>query len=193
MPYGFKIAFSNFTSDSGLEAQLGHVEPQVFFVEQPQHDLLAPQRGQRADAEIELLLFPPIFIFSMMRPSCGSRFSLMSSFAMILMRDVIASFSFIGGDMIDCSTCRQCGSARGILFRTARCECRWRRASPRRQHQVHQLDDGSFVGGLLQFRQAHFCSSDCSSTSASPISDIDCITASDLLPCWTRRPSRFLP
>ena len=35
----------------------------------------------------------------LMRPSCGSRFSAMSSFAMILMRDAIASRSFIGGLM----------------------------------------------------------------------------------------------
>ena len=32
-----------------------------------------------------------------MRPSCGSRFSAMSSFAMILTREVIASRNFIGG------------------------------------------------------------------------------------------------
>ena len=36
----------------------------------------------------------------LMRPSCGSRFSAMSSFAMILMRDVIASRIFIGGLMM---------------------------------------------------------------------------------------------
>ena len=35
-----------------------------------------------------------------MRPSCGSRFSAMSSFDMILMRDVIASRYFIGGCMM---------------------------------------------------------------------------------------------
>ena len=40
----------------GLEAELGHVEPQVFLVEQPHDDLFAPQGGQRADAEVELLL-----------------------------------------------------------------------------------------------------------------------------------------
>ena len=33
----------------------------------------------------------------LMRPSCGSRFSAMSSFAMILSRDVIASRNFMGG------------------------------------------------------------------------------------------------
>ena len=39
----------------------------------------------------------------MMRPSCGRRFSLMSSLDMILMREVMASFNFIGGDMMVCS------------------------------------------------------------------------------------------
>ena len=36
----------------------------------------------------------------LMRPSCGSRFSAMSSFDMILMRDEIASRNFIGGLMM---------------------------------------------------------------------------------------------
>ena len=36
----------------------------------------------------------------LMRPSCGSRFSAMSSFAMILMREAIASRNFIGGSMM---------------------------------------------------------------------------------------------
>ena len=35
-----------------------------------------------------------------MRPSCGSRFSAMSSFAMILTRDVMASRILSGGDMM---------------------------------------------------------------------------------------------
>ena len=36
----------------------------------------------------------------LMRPSWGRRFSAMSSFAMILMRDVMASRIFIGGAMM---------------------------------------------------------------------------------------------
>ena len=36
----------------------------------------------------------------LMRPSCGRRFSAMSSFDMILMREVIASRNFIGGCMM---------------------------------------------------------------------------------------------
>ena len=36
----------------------------------------------------------------LMRPSCGRRFSAMSSFAMILMREVMASRIFSGGAMM---------------------------------------------------------------------------------------------
>src|SRR6185312_14062188 len=38
-----------------LKTQLGHVEPQVFFIQQPHDHFLAPQRGQAVDAEVELL------------------------------------------------------------------------------------------------------------------------------------------
>ena len=37
-----------------LEAELGHVQHQLRLVEQPHHDLLAPQRGQARDAEVEV-------------------------------------------------------------------------------------------------------------------------------------------
>ena len=43
------------------------------------------------------LLVPWSLKRSLMRPSCGRRFSAMSSLAMILMRDVIASWNFMGG------------------------------------------------------------------------------------------------
>jgi len=46
--------------------------------------------------------FPSFRYLIMMRPSCGSRFSLMSSFAMIFTRLVIASFNFIGGAITFC-------------------------------------------------------------------------------------------
>ena len=66
----------------------------------PHDDLLAEQRRQHRDAEVELLVLASSLILILMRPSCGSRFSEMSSFAMIFMRDVIASSSFSGGFMI---------------------------------------------------------------------------------------------
>ena len=43
---------------------------------------------------------PPILVLILIRPSCGSRFSAMSSFAMILRRLVIASLSLSGGRII---------------------------------------------------------------------------------------------
>ena len=42
-------------------------------------------------------------IFSLMRPSCGTRRSAMFSFDMILKREISAALSFIGGFMISCS------------------------------------------------------------------------------------------
>ena len=41
---------------------------------------------------------------SLMRPSCGSRRSAMSRFAMIFTREVSAASSRFGGPMISCST-----------------------------------------------------------------------------------------
>ncbi len=43
---------------------------------------------------------PEILVLILMRPSCGSRFSAMSSRAMILQRLVIASLSLSGGCII---------------------------------------------------------------------------------------------
>ena len=37
----------------GLKPELGHVEPQVLFVQQTKHHLFAEYRRQRRDAEIE--------------------------------------------------------------------------------------------------------------------------------------------
>ncbi len=44
----------NLTRTSGLEAELRHVEHQLLLVEQAEHDLLAEERGERGDAEVEL-------------------------------------------------------------------------------------------------------------------------------------------
>ena len=43
------------TQRLGLETQLGHVEHEVVFVEQPQNDLLAKDRREHGDAEVEIL------------------------------------------------------------------------------------------------------------------------------------------
>src|SRR5207247_2836470 len=40
-----------------LEAELGHVETKIFFVQQAHDDLLAPQHRKAANAVIQLLLF----------------------------------------------------------------------------------------------------------------------------------------
>ena len=45
-----------------LETQLGHVQPQVFLVQQPQHDLFAEQRGHRGHAEVQFLFSTVDFV-----------------------------------------------------------------------------------------------------------------------------------
>ena len=66
--------------------------------------IFSPKRVGSTETRKSSSLFLSLsFIFSLMRPSCGRRFSEMSSFARIFMREVIASFSFSGGFMISYS------------------------------------------------------------------------------------------
>ena len=104
IPYGFKIAFSNLTSDSDSKPSLV-ISSRRFSLSSNRSTIFSPHNvGSVLTRKSNCFFLPLIFIFSMMRPSCGSRFSLMSSLAMILSREVIASFNFKGGDMIDCRT-----------------------------------------------------------------------------------------
>ena len=71
----------------GLVTSRVDAEPRRRRIEDPHHDLLAEQRRQRRDAKsMARWLDSTIFI----RPSCGTRFSEMSSREMTLIRD--ASF-----------------------------------------------------------------------------------------------------
>ena len=74
-------------------AQILQVEPACFLVQQAQHRALAVRGGQRGDPHVDRL--PPTR--SVMRPSCGRRFSAMSSCAMILMREISAACSAFFG------------------------------------------------------------------------------------------------
>ena len=100
MPQGLLIARLELVQRLALEAELGHVEHQLRLVEETHHDLLAEERRQARDAEVDVRGAPLSEKRILMRPSCGRRFSAMSSFAMILMREVIASRIFSGGDMM---------------------------------------------------------------------------------------------
>ena len=46
---------SNFFSDSGFETQLGHIQAQIFLVQQPEHDLFPVQRRHGRNAKIQFL------------------------------------------------------------------------------------------------------------------------------------------
>ncbi len=63
--------------------------------------IFSPKSVGRHDTRKSMSLELPLSAYRiLMRPSCGSRFSAMSSLAMILMREVIASRIFIGGAMM---------------------------------------------------------------------------------------------
>ncbi len=60
--------------------------------------IFSPNSVGRHETRKSISLLVPLSLKrSLMRPSCGRRFSAMSSLAMILMRDVIASLNFMGG------------------------------------------------------------------------------------------------
>ena len=92
MPHGLRIARRTARSALGVEAELAQVQPQALGVEQAEHDLLAEERRQHRDAEVDRRgCVPRSLNRALMRPSCGRRFSAMSSRAMILMRDTSGS------------------------------------------------------------------------------------------------------
>ena len=63
--------------------------------------IFSPNSVGRHETRKSISLLRPLSLKRiLMRPSCGSRFSAMSSFAMILMRETIASRNFIGGLMM---------------------------------------------------------------------------------------------
>ncbi len=63
--------------------------------------IFSPNNVGRHDTRKSIsLVWPASLKRILMRPSCGRRFSAMSSFAMILMREVIASRIFSGGAMM---------------------------------------------------------------------------------------------
>src|SRR5215469_198666 len=138
-----------------LETQLGHIEPQVLLVEQPQHDFFAPQRRQRADSEVELLLLgphrhfqhdaavlgQPLFADVELRHNLHARgngvFQLErrrhDRLQHTVNAEAYAKFLFVGLHV------NIAGAALDGVG----------------EHQVHQLHDGSLVGRLLQVGQVH--------------------------------------
>ena len=45
-PIRLENSFLELRQGFGLDAELGHIEPEILFVEQPHHDFFAVQRGQ---------------------------------------------------------------------------------------------------------------------------------------------------
>ena len=84
-----------------------------------------------------------------MRPSCGSRRSAMSSWAMILMRETMAAISRAGGPLPRAAR-RHTGSGRAAGPRTVRCGCRRRSLHGARDDLVDQADHRRFARQIAQ-------------------------------------------
>ena len=99
MPHGFAIAASSFVSDSGSKPSFV-MSSISLSLSSRRRTIFSPKSVGRHETRKSISLVAPLSAKRiLMRPSCGSRFSAMSSFAMIFRRDVIASRNFIGGAM----------------------------------------------------------------------------------------------
>src|SRR5208337_755566 len=150
---GLENRLLEFDQRLGLEAKLGHVEAQIFLVQQAENDFLAPQRGQSGNAEIELLLLP-------------SDLHLEHDPAILrqaLLADVELGHDLeAGGDSVLQFQRRIHDQLQNTVNAEADAEFLFvglhvNVAGPALysigKHQVHELDDGSFVGRFFQFAE----------------------------------------
>ena len=100
MPHGFRIAVSNLASDS-LSNPSFVMSSINLSLSSRRMTIFSPKSVGRQETRKSMSFgLPSSWKRILMRPSWGRRFSEMSSLAMILMRDVIASLNFSGGDMM---------------------------------------------------------------------------------------------
>ena len=97
MPHGRRIAASNLTSDS--DSNPSFVMSSISLsLSSRRMTIFSPKSVGRHETRKSISLGVPFSLKRILiRPSWGRRFSAISSFAMILMRDAIASRNFIGG------------------------------------------------------------------------------------------------
>src|SRR5208282_4673925 len=152
---GFENGFLELDQRFGLETELSHVEPQIFLVEQPEHDFLAPQRGQGADTEVELLLAAADIHFQ--HDAAVLRQPL---FADVQLRHDLEA----GSDCVFELDRRRHDRLQHAVNTEAHAELFFVRldvnvAGPSLdrvgEDQIHQLDDRSLVGGFLELRELH--------------------------------------
>src|SRR5208283_2104241 len=134
-----------------LEAEFGHIEPQVFFIEQAEHDLLAPERRQRGNAEVELLSLARDLHFE--HDAAVLRQALLAD---VKLRHDLQARS----DRVFQLQGRIHDRLQNAVNAEAHAEFSLVRlhvdvAGPALhgigQHQVHELDDGSFIRSLFEF------------------------------------------
>ena len=162
-----------------FEAELGHVEAQIFLVEQPEHDLLAPQRRQRGNAEVELLLLAadlhlqhdaavlrqPLFADVELRHDLEAR------------GDGVFQFQRRIHDRLQNAVNAEADAE--LFFVRLHVNVAGAALHGVGEHQVHELDDGSFIGCFFQLPELDFVLFGLQfDVGASPTSFIDCMTCS---------------
>ncbi len=149
------MARSNFASDSGSNPSLV-MSRRRFSLSSNRMTIFSPYSvGIVETRKSRSLILPSLRYLIMMRPSCGSRFSLMSSLAMILMRLVMASRSFIGGDHHRLQDSVNPEAHAHFFFVRLDVNVAGAPLDGVGQDQVHQLDDGRFLGRAFQLGEVH--------------------------------------
>jgi len=110
-PVRFQICRLELCKRFRLGTRASSIEAQILLVEQPENDFFAEERRDGRKRGNRLFFFLSLRILDHDAPSCGSRFSLISSLAMDLDAAVMASFNFIGGPLRSGAR-RLCGSGR---------------------------------------------------------------------------------
>ena len=149
-------AFGNFSRDSGFEAQLGHVQPQVFLVQQPHHDFFAVQRGHGRNAEIEVFLLSVLHVLD--HDAAVLRQTLFADVQLGHDLDAAGNRVFQLQRRRHDHLQNAVNAEPDAKFLLVRLQVNVARTALHGvgHDQVHELDDRSFLGGALEFREVHF-------------------------------------
>src|SRR6185437_658422 len=138
-----------------LEAELGHVKAEIFFIEQTQDNFFTPERGQAVYAKIELLFLAPNLHLEHDPAVLGQAFLAYIHFGHDLdaARDGIFQLHGRGHDMLQNPVNPEAHAV--FFFVGLNVDVTGAFLHRIAQNDVHQLDDGSLVRGLLQLAEVH--------------------------------------
>ena len=154
MPHGFLTSRRNRVERVGLEAERAHVELAAPRGRAGASTTFSPKSVGRIDTRKSMSrLRPRSTNRALMRPSCGSRFSAMSSRAMILMRETIGSRNLMAGVITDVQLAVDAEADPHVLLVRLDVDVARALLNGRQHQRVDQLDDRRFAALLLERRR----------------------------------------